>query len=168
MNPKRITSILGAIGATLLLQGCIVQDIHDQIALSNEKLAAIDENFAKVERANELLADLEKQLDRLLPPINDNLTLIEAQLESIDAQLVQINANLASMDTSIEQVEADLKSVSESLTSLRKTISNIDSTIPFLNFSGDTDEPDPEATNEENTESTEQPAPEPEPETGGQ
>lgn len=166
MRPTRFTITTLATGAFMLLPGCIVQDIHDQIALSNEKLEAIDENFAKVERANELLADLEKQLDRLLPPINDNLTLIEAQLESIDAQLVQINANLASMDTSIEQVEADLKSVSESLTSLRRTISNIDSTIPFLKFSGDSDEPDPEDSNQESTESTEQPAPEPE--TGGQ
>lgn len=122
------------------LQGCIVQDIHDQIMVSNERLAAIDENFAKVERANKLLASLETQLDEVLVPVNENLGLIETRLASIDAKLEAIDRNLGSMDTSIESVEADLKSVSASLASLRKTINNIDSTIPFLKFSGDDEE----------------------------
>lgn len=99
----------------LALPGCIVQDIHDQIALSNEKLQQIDESFAKVQRANELLEDLDKKL----------------------ATLDSINANLTTVDSTLGTVEADLKAVSESLASLRATINNIDSTIPFLKFSGD-------------------------------
>lgn len=156
MNAKRTQFLLTAIGALLILPGCIVQDIHDQIALSNEKLEAIDANFAEVQRANELLASLQKQLDEVLVPVSENLSLIEARLASIDAKLEAINHNLGSMETSIETVEADLKSVSESLVSLRQTINNIDSTIPFLNFSGDTDEEETDSAESVSPETNEQ------------
>jgi prefoldin subunit 5 len=112
---RRLPPPLLLIASMLLMPGCIVQDIHDQIALTNAKLDQIDESFAKVQRANELLAELDTKL----------------------AALDSINANLGRVDTTLGTVEADLKAVSESLASLRATINNIDSTIPFLKFSGD-------------------------------
>ena len=132
MPPRTaITIFLSATPA--VLSGCIVQDIHDQIALSNEKLERIDESFAKVERANVLLEQLDTRLDATLPPINENLTRIDARLATIDT-------NLESMDSRLDTLRADLEQVSAHLASLRKTINNIDSTIPFLSFSGDDDE----------------------------
>jgi len=101
-----------------MLPGCIVQDIHDQIALSNEKLQQIDESFEKVERANAALAKLDVQLERL------------KTLDTIDTNLDLMNAQIGTL-------QADLSAVSEHLASLRQTINNIDSTIPFLKFSGD-------------------------------
>lgn len=117
MRSANLSVLLLAISGLVMLPGCIVQDIHDQIALSNDQLNSINESFAKVERANELLAELDEKLARL------------------DA----INANLDEVDATLSTVETDLKAVSESLASLRKTINNIDSTIPFLKISGDDD-----------------------------
>ncbi len=122
------------------LPGCIVQDIHDQIALSNQKLTQIDESFAKVERANELLEKLETQLDSTLGPIDENMSKIRERLASIDAKLEAMDGNMTTMDERIEAVKGDLQAVSAHLASLRKTINNIDSTIPFLKFSGDDEE----------------------------
>lgn len=119
----------------LALPGCIVQDIHDQIALSNEKLAQIDESFAKVERANELLNNLDAQLDQLA-----QLEAIQANLSAISTKLGTIDGNLESMDARIASLETELVEVGEHLASLRRTINNIDSTIPFLKISGDGDE----------------------------
>ena len=119
------------------MPGCIVQDIHDQIALSNQKLTQIDESFAKVERANELLEKLETQLDSTLGPIDENMSKIRERLASIDAKLEAMDGNMTTMDERIEAVKGDLQAVSAHLASLRKTINNIDSTIPFLKFSGD-------------------------------
>lgn len=123
------------IGAAAALPGCVVQDIHDQIALSNDKLQQIDDSFAKVERANEVLNKLDAQLNQLaqLESINGNLTAIDAKLGTIDG-------NLESMDARIASLEKELAAVSEHLASLRKTINNIDSTIPFLKISGDDEE----------------------------
>lgn len=132
MNRPLIALVVGAAAA---LPGCIVQDIHDQIALSNDKLQQIDDSFTKVERANELLNKLDAQLNQLaqLESINGNLTAIDAKLGTIDG-------NLESMDARIASLEKELAAVSEHLASLRKTINNIDSTIPFLKISGDDEE----------------------------
>lgn len=128
------------ISTALFLPGCIVRDIHDQIALSNQKLTQIDESFAKVERANELLERLEAQLDATLGPIDENMSKIRERLASIDAKLEAMDSNMVSMDERMVAVQADLEAVSGHLASLRKTINNIDSTIPFLKISGDDEE----------------------------
>lgn len=112
MKPLLLTM---CIAFCLASPGCVVHDIHDQIALSNEQLAAINESFAKVEEANALLTKLEADLA--------SLESIERDLTLIDAKLAGVNTELASMD--------------EHLASLRRTINTIDSSIPFLNVSGD-------------------------------
>lgn len=112
------TTTLFILLVLFMMPGCIVQDIHDQIALSNEKLQQIDESFEKVERANTALAKLDIQMERL------------QTLDSIDGNLVLMNER-------IDTLQKDLNAVSEHLASLRKTINNIDNTIPFLKISGD-------------------------------
>jgi len=139
LDMKYLVACLFVLGV-VFIPGCIVQDIHDQIALSNEKLTQIDESFAKVERANELLEQLEKQLDSTLGPIDENMSKIRERLASIDAKLEAMDTNMVSMDERMVAVNADLQAVSAHLASLRKTINNLDSTIPFLKFSGDDEE----------------------------
>ncbi len=145
-SQKALTTMLTLI-LLALMPGCIVQDIHDQIALSNQKLTQIDESFAKVERANELLEKLETQLDSTLGPIDENMSKIRERLASIDAKLEAMDGNMTTMDERIEAVKGDLQAVSAHLASLRKTINNIDSTIPFLKFSGDDEEEQAELEN---------------------
>lgn len=105
--------------ASLILPGCIVQDIHDQIENSNNRLTAINRTVEQIERTNTLLTSIEKSLS------------------SIDTRLESIDQNLGSVDTRLSALQIILDAVSEHLASLRKTINNIDSTIPFLNLSGD-------------------------------
>lgn len=120
MRPIHALSLL-----LLALPGCIVQDIHDQMAMSNEKLEAINTSFAKVEEANALLTRLDGQL---------------AALRSIDEKLGGVNVELASMDERLATLQASLSQVDAHLASLRRTINTIDSTIPFLKISGDGEE----------------------------
>lgn len=103
----------------LALPGCIVQDIHDQIESSNERLAMINRTIEQIERTNTLL------------------TTIEKSLSSIDTRLESIDKNLGSVDTRLSTLQVILDAVTEHLASLRRTINNIDSTIPFLKLSGD-------------------------------
>lgn len=95
-----------------VLSGCIVQDIHDQIAMSNQQLTGI----------------------------NDQLASIDENLTSIDAKLAAIDGNLATVDGRMASLQGVLDAITEHLASLRRTINNIDSTIPFLRLSGDDDE----------------------------
>lgn len=124
MNPliQRLTLSAFAFTPLLTLTGCIVQDIYDQIELSNQQLGSISETLTKIERTNTLLASIEFELD------------------SIDGKLATIDQNLGSVNTRMADLQVVLDAVSEHLASLRKTINNIDSTIPFLKLSGDNDE----------------------------
>ena len=110
----------------LLPSGCIVQDIHDQIANSNTELATINRTIEQLERTNTLL------------------TSIEGNLSSIDTKLESIDRNLGSVDERMSTLQVVLDAVSEHLASLRRTINNIDSTIPFLRLSGDSEGEDGE------------------------
>ena len=132
---RAIPAVMVRLGVPVLLlamPGCIVQDIHDQMALSNEKLEAINTSFAKVEEANALLTRLDGQLA--------SLKSIEENLGSIDERLGGVNVELASMDERLATLQASLSQVDAHLASLRRTINNIDSTIPFLKISGDGEE----------------------------
>lgn len=115
--------------ACVVLPGCIVQDIHDQIEHSNQQLGSINDSFAKVEKANELLAALDERLE--------SLESIEQNLALIDEKLAGVNTELDSMDERLATLQGSLDEVDGHLASLRRTINNIDSTIPFLTISGD-------------------------------
>ena len=110
---------------SLTLPGCVVRDIRDGIEQANVNLTTINDSFAKVEKANELLDRVDQDLDKL--------EAIQARLNSIDTNLTTMDERLATLQVSLDKVEV-------SLASLRKTINNIDSTIPFLKISGDSDD----------------------------
>lgn len=115
MTNTRIRSavLLCITGSSLgVLPGCLVQDIHDEMVTTNERLVDIDGALDEVARVNERLAT------------------IDAKLQEIESDLTRVEGHLA-------KVEPSLSSTNEHLASLRQTISNIDSTIPFLSISGD-------------------------------
>ncbi len=95
----------------LAAPGCVVWDIKDQIALSNENLTSI-----------------EKRLDS-----------IDRNLEVVNGNLDSMGGTLGSMDTQLVSLQAQLDATNEHLASLRKTINNIDQTIPFMSISGDSE-----------------------------
>lgn len=109
---KQLAMTVSAPALALAIPGCIVQDIHDQIALSNQQLTGINDQLAS---------------------IDDNLT-------SIDDKLAAIDEKLATVDGRMANLQGVLDAITEHLASLRRTINNIDSTIPFLKLSGDDDE----------------------------
>lgn len=105
--------VMGLMGVTVLVMpGCIVWDIKDQIALSNENLAGIERHLGSIDQ----------------------------HLEGINANLDSMGGDLDSMDAHLASLQAQLDATNAHLQSLRKTINSIDSTIPFLKLSGDSED----------------------------
>ncbi|RMH30407.1 MAG: hypothetical protein D6692_01795 [Planctomycetota bacterium] len=98
--------------AVACLPGCIVQDIHDEIALSNTNLGNIE----------------------------GRLVSIDGNLDGINRQIISLQEQMNQTNTKLSDLQTQLNATNEHLASLRKTINNIDSTIPFLKLSGDDDE----------------------------
>ena len=105
-------SLLSAVVVLMPLSGCVVWDINDGILASNDNLGRIEDEL--------------QGIDQGLSDTNDNLTATKSRLDSMDSQLMSLQTQLDATNTHLE--------------SLRKTINNIDSTIPFLNLSGDDEE----------------------------
>lgn len=126
----RLFRLLCAGGFLLLVSagmgGCVVWDIKDGIEASNTNLERIQTQL--------------ETIDRDIARVNQNLDQLETRLDPM-------GATLASMDTQLKDLQTRLDATNGHLESLRKTINNIDSTIPFLNFSGD-DEAEQEALEE--------------------
>ena len=129
MNRTSIARSLAA-GASMFmllpLPGCIVGEIRDGINESNAQLASINESFAKVERANELLERVDSQLAG-----------IAVSLESIDTKLGSVDQDLDDVEGQMQSIGQTLNKLDVHLASLRRTINNIDSVVPFLRITGD-------------------------------
>lgn len=131
----RLLLTAAAVGCLAMLPGCIVWDIHDQIATTNDRIQSLEDELALISEVNKQLVDINKDLD------------------GIQQQLTQLST--------LESITESLKKLDAHLASLRKTISNIDSTIPFLKLSSDdeTEETDQADTAEPGAEPTGQAEP---------
>ncbi len=107
-----------AIASVSALGGCVVNEIHDEIAMANTQL---DTKRVTLNAVNERLDRVSTQLDDLERTTN---SLIELQ-----QQLEVLNS-----------IDNSLKNLDRHLASLRGTIESIDRTIPFLRFSGDAED----------------------------
>ncbi len=122
-NPRAVViSLCLSLPLVSGMSGCIIWDAYEQVELANKQLGSINATLEQIETTNVMLEH-----------IQENLTKVDTKLGSIDT-------SLGSVDTQLSELQVTLNAVSESLESLRKTINNIDSTIPFLNFSGDDEE----------------------------
>ena len=79
---------------TLTLPGCIVQDIHDQIALSNENLTQIGDQLEEID-------------DNLLA-VEGTLSSMDEQLAALQTQLDATNAHLASLRKTINNIDSTI------------------------------------------------------------
>lgn len=110
--------LVAALAALLLLPGCIVSEIRDQMVAANESLDRVELALERIDATNARLKEVETKLKAL------------ETMESINGSLVSIDGTLHKLD--------------DHLASLRRTIDNIDSTIPFLSISGDSEEEEAE------------------------
>ena len=101
-----------ALPLALAMSGCVVDEINEGIATSNENV---------------------RQTNQDLDVVTGRMAEINTRLDGINAELDEINGQLAILTS----IDASLKKLDVHLASLRKTINNIDSTIPFLRLSGD-------------------------------
>ncbi len=113
MKPLQGLGLLGA--ASLLLPGCIVGEIRDNLVLANESLARVEVQLHEVNETNAHLVELQDSL----------------------RQLATIDLSLQNVDGELDGIAESLKRLDDHLVSLRKTLRSIDSTIPFLKISDD-------------------------------
>lgn len=71
----------------LALPGCIVQDIHDQIALSNENLAQIKVQMSDIERRLEGVNERVDALQHRLDETNTHLESLRRTINNIDSTI---------------------------------------------------------------------------------
>ena len=126
MSMQRILISVCFALAPLGLSGCVVDDIHTEMQLTNQRLDTVQGQL-------EVVSDVNKELQT----INDERL---TRLASIERSLASIDESLKKIDTQLSPIGERLASVDQHLASLRKTINNIDSTIPFLSVSGDDDD----------------------------
>jgi len=130
---QRVCLTMSAAVMMLALPGCVITDINDGIVLANSNLESINASFEQVEKANELLASIGSDLDRL----DERVVTLQARMDSVDERLTTLGVSLGSVDSGLGTTKGQLDQVEVHLASLRKTINNIDSVVPFLRISGD-------------------------------
>lgn len=135
MNTKTLCALC-LVPLSLLLPGCIVQEIRDEIKGVNAKLVTVDAGLASTN------AQLE-QVNQRLTGVGGGLDATNVKLKDVESGLGRIDATNQSLG-SVQERLALLASIEKSLThldahlaALRHTIGKLDSAIPFLDLGGD-------------------------------
>jgi hypothetical protein len=119
------------------LQGCIVQDIRDNLTTANRQLAGantrIDATRSEIALTNArlsgVLSDLSTTNAKLLDT-NSKLVDVQGGLTRVDTT----NSSLGTLDSQLTQMQASLTRIDSHLASLRQTLSAVDGMIPFLDL----------------------------------
>lgn len=115
-----------------LLHGCIAWDIRDQLIVANQSLDDVNEQLA---RTNDRLAALDLQLQRI-EATNNSLAMITDQLAALD----DTNESLVLLQKRTELLEA----IERSLNSLDRSLITVRELIEKIPFVGSSPEPEPE------------------------
>lgn len=134
---KTLSIVLVCVAACVLLPGCVVWDIRDNLVKSNQQIGevkqALDKANAAIDVANDDLAKANERLDK----VEAGLSRIDTTNKSLDGLDKQL-ALLGSIDTSLGHLDQHLAAV-------RKTIGSINSMIPFMDLGGGPEETQPAA-----------------------
>ncbi len=138
-EPPRLTTgvVAWACAALVLLPGCVVRDMHRDLAATRAGVERLAEVTPQLRAAGEALQSSNEHLAQLyeeLAQTHRSLELILARLDTTNGYLRQSVEQLGHLEPAM----TSLKSVDESLASLRKTIENIGKAIPMLNLSNGT------------------------------
>lgn len=102
---------LGA--SAVALSGCILDDIHEQMEVSNAAMLRVESTMSES---------------------GASLSRLEGQLESILEQNLALQAKLADQQVVLTSIDGSLKRLDEHLLALRQMIDALDDRIPFVSF----------------------------------
>lgn len=127
----------------LLLPGCIVQDIRDEMRSANGQLLCVQEGLDKantgLKDANAALAQTNERLDK----VDQGLTRLDrtnALIDNVEQGLGRIdrtNASLTDLEKQLlllRSIETSLARLDQHLTAVRKTMASLDGIVPFLDL----------------------------------
>lgn len=123
--------------ALLLLNGCVVQEMHDDLAATRAGVEGMADLAPELRQSNAALAQSIVQLERMygeLARTNTSLALVLDKLTLANSQMEETLQELRHLDP----MSASIQSVDESLAALRKTIENIDKAVPLINLTAGT------------------------------
>jgi predicted nuclease with TOPRIM domain len=103
-----------AMAGGLVLPGCILDEMHDEMVTGTDTLEEIEPRLETIETE---LAELRHA--------NEHLSALRARLELM------------------ESINENLEELAEHLASLRATIENVNSVIPFMDIAGDPEDIEP-------------------------
>ncbi len=115
---RRVITTAGALLACALCNGCVFDDIHEEMQATHGTLR----------QTETVMSDSSASLDRL-----------EGQLASMLEQNAALLRQLESQQQVLVSIDHSLARLDEHLASLRGTIDAIDSRIPFISFGSDKD-----------------------------
>lgn len=125
----------------VMLPGCIVGEIRDELKLANQQLTTVQESLGKLDTTNQSLAATNNELDqtnKLINSVQGGLGRIDKtndSLSTLEQQLILLNS-----------IEKSLTRLDNHLAGLRGTINKLDGVIPFLDLgAGDIPPPVPVA-----------------------
>ncbi len=143
----RMTKTILLLSSTLIMPGCVVFEIRDELQKANQNLATANTQLmaanTELDIANAKLIEANSRLVQAnsdLTLVNTNLAQTIQRLDGTNGQIATLqNKHLSTLDTRLDPLGKSLSEVDTHLASLRKTLDNIDSMIPFIGItdSGD-------------------------------
>lgn len=128
---KLLTLLLLSCSTLLVLPGCVVWEIRDELRGANKQLGEVQASLGKLDETNQSLVDTNKALAQTNKSIDD----VQAGLARIDTT----NSSLDGVDKRLAvlaPIQTSLNRLDQHLAALRRTIGRIDSVIPFLDLGG--------------------------------
>lgn len=128
---KYLAILLVSCSTLLVLPGCVVWEIRDELRGANKQLGEVQASLGKLDETNQSLVDTNKALDQTNKSIDD----VQAGLARIDTT----NSSLDGVDKRLAvltPIQTSLNRLDQHLAALRRTIGRIDSVIPFLDLGG--------------------------------
>jgi hypothetical protein len=125
----------------MLMPGCIVWDIRDNLRVANAQLA---ETNANIHATRTEIAQVHGRLTGMNADLgNTNNKLGEANTKLLEVQsgLTRVdttNGSLTTLDSQLTSMQSSLKSIDTHLAGLRTSLGAIDSLIPFVDLGTDT------------------------------
>ncbi|MFN0011450.1 MAG: hypothetical protein ACKVS8_07380 [Phycisphaerales bacterium] len=116
--------ILALLAPLAVLPGCVLDDIHDELATTNQAIGRVEDRLGVT--------------DANIQAVQEKMIAVDGANQRLDDTIARLQM-LQSIHTTLESIDASLRKLDDHLASVRKTINTIDSSIPFMKLSGDSD-----------------------------
>lgn len=136
LRRRRSQFALPMVLALLLLPGCVVQAIHDDLAATRAGVERIAELAPALQQTNAALDSSNAQLERLYSELSSTHNSLEFALARLDTTNEHMRESVQRL-SHLDPMMASLKSLDESLAALRKLVDSIASSVPLLGLTKD-------------------------------